>query len=160
MPKCRLALHHARQFNIRTLPSSPKFLPCYIFLLTYSHSFPSNSSSCLGCLSALIHTPLRLPARRVVVCTMHLLDFVLFMTLVTPLALAGPRGTLFQAHQLRPIPVSFVFMTLSLLLTTGIGNSFFRRTGDGVSLSFLTYCRVLCTLPNHFWPILCTRITI
>ncbi len=34
---------------------------------------------------------------------MHLVDSILVMTLVMPLALAGPRGTLFlQAPQLRP----------------------------------------------------------
>ena len=81
--------------------------------------------------------------------TMHLVDFVVFMTLVTPLALAGLRGTLFQAHQLIPVPLSFLYIP-SRLLTTGIENTFFRRTGDGMSPSFLTCCCLLRTLLTHF----------
>ncbi len=48
-------------------------------------------------------------------------------------------------------------MTLSLLLTTGVGNSFFRRTGDGMFPSSLIRCRLLPTLLTHFWPFVCTR---
>ena len=130
-------------------PLSSKFSPFNIFLLTYSQSFPRNSFLCLGSLLVL-NLLLHDYQHSECLCSQCIFStsFSLFRWSRHWRWLVQEVYCSSKHSNWDTISLSSVFKTS--LLTTDIGNTFFRRTGDGMSPSFLTCCHLLRTLLTHF----------